>query len=224
MPRTAHALGLCSTVARIVCHRLNLICRGACFTITTWRAWFGSDGAGRSQSVPSRTWIAFLSFWPGLAQIWSGQETLGLLLSTLFAAALNLAIVTRWIWTEAFALSWAQFFATLAFLTWGASLAHTLWWVWLCHPERHRREIERLFRDALEAYLQGRWNDSRKRIERILALDETDADALMHLGALYVRLQQPALARRAFRQCLELEGGAKWRWEVQHALSRLGDG
>lgn len=174
--------------------------------------------------MPRRSWIVFLSFWPGLAQIWSGQQALGMMLATLFAATLNLAIVARWIWTEAFAPGWAEYFATLALLAWLASLAYTLWWVWLCHPERHRREIERLFRDAMEAYLQGRWSDSRKRIERILALDETDADALMHLGTLYVRLQQPALARRAFRQCLELERGAKWRWEVQHALTRLGDG
>jgi tetratricopeptide (TPR) repeat protein len=173
--------------------------------------------------VPKRAWIALLSFWPGLAQIWSGQEVLGLILAALFAASLNLAIVAGSIWTEAFAPGWAAFFATFAFLTWAASFAYTLWWVWLCHPERYRREIERLFHDAMEAYLQGRWDESRKRIERILTLDETDADALMHLGTLYVRLQQPALARRAFRQCLQLEGGSKWRWEAQNAMKRLGD-
>jgi len=75
----------------------------------------------------------------------------------------------------------------------------------------------------MEAYLQGRWNDSRKRIERILAMDETDADALLHLGTIYVRLHQSSHARRAFRQCLELERGAKWRWEIEQALAKLGD-
>ena len=55
-------------------------------------------------------------------------------------------------------------------------------------------------------------------------MDETDADALMQLGTLYVRIEQPAPARRAFRQCLELEGGAKWRWEIHQALARLGEG
>jgi hypothetical protein len=174
--------------------------------------------------VPKRLWIGILSIWPGLAQIWTGQELLGLILGTLFAATLNLAIIAHWIWAESFAPGWGEFFATLALLTWLVSFVYSIWWVWLCHPERHRREIERLFRDAMEAYLQGRWNDSRRQIERVLALDETAADALMQLGTLYVRLQQPALARRAFRQCLELEGGAKWRWEVQQALTHLGDG
>jgi hypothetical protein len=181
----------------------------------------GSDGWGRSRDVPRRSWIGVLAVWPGLAQIWTGQEVLGLILAALFAASLNLAIVSRWVWSEAFAAGWGDLFGIVALLTWLASFAYTLWWVWLCHPERHRREIDRLFRDAMEAYLQGRWSDSRKRIERILAMDETDADALLHLGTLHLRLQQPALARRAFRQCLELEGGAKWKWEIQQALERL---
>ena len=172
--------------------------------------------------MPRRTWIGVLTIWPGLAQVWTGQEVLGLILAILFAATLDLAIVARWIWIEAFAPGWSGVFATLAILTWVASFAYTLWWVWLCHPQRFRQEIERLFRDAMEAYLQGRWNDSRKRIERILAIDETDADALLQLGTLHVRLHQPALARRAFRQCLELEGGAKWRWEIEQALDAIG--
>jgi uncharacterized protein HemY len=136
---------------------------------------------------------------------------------------LNLAATARWIWSEAFAPGLSSLFVVLALLTWFLTFLYTIWWVWLCHPERHRREIERLFRDAMEAYLQGRWNDSRKRIERILALDETDAEALLHLGTLYARLQQPTHARRAFRQCLEVESGAKWRWEIQQALAQLGD-
>jgi hypothetical protein len=164
-----------------------------------------------------------LSAWPGLSQIWSGQEVLGFILAASFAAAVNLAIVTRWIWTESFAPGWANFFAAMAALHWLASFGYTLWWIWLCHPERHRAEIDRLYREATESYLQGHWNEARRRIERILAIDETDADALMQLGTLYVRIEQPSLARRAFRQCLELDGGAKWRWEIRQTLARLGD-
>jgi hypothetical protein len=173
--------------------------------------------------MPRRFRIGLLIFWPGLAQIWSGQEALGLMLAMLFAASLNLAMVARWIWIEAFPAGWSEFFVSFSVLTWAASALYTLWWTWLCHPERHRREIDRLFRDAMEAYMQGRWNEARKRIERILAMDETDADALMQLGTIHARIQQPALARRAFRQCLEQPGGAKWRWEVERALGKLGD-
>ena len=172
--------------------------------------------------MPKRPWIAALSVWPGLAQIWSGQEVLGLILAALFAATLNLALAARFVWTEAFSPGLVGFFAALAVCSWLASLGYTLWWVWLCHPAGHRGELDQLYRQASEAYLQGRFGEARKQFEHIVALDESDADALMQLGTLFVRTDQPALARRAFRQCLELEGGAKWRWEVQQVLARLG--
>ena len=173
--------------------------------------------------MPRRLWIAALSIWPGLPQIWSGQEVLGLILAVLWAGTLNLAVVSRLVWTGWFAPGWANFFATLAVCNWVVSFGYTLWWVCLCHPDRHRAAIERLFREAADLYLQGRWIEARRRFERILTMDDTDADVLMQLGTLYVRTDQPALARRAFRQCLELEGGAKWRWEIARALARLGD-
>jgi hypothetical protein len=174
--------------------------------------------------VPRRLRIAALCVWPGLPQIWSGQEILGLILAASFAAVLNLTLVAGWIWTESFAPGWFGLFAATTACHWSACAGYTLWWVWLRHPERHRAEIDRLFREATESYLQGRWNETRRRLERILAMDDTDADALMQLGALFVRTEQPAMARRTFRRCLELDGGAKWRWEIHQAMARLGEG
>jgi hypothetical protein len=165
--------------------------------------------------------IVALSFWPGLAQIWLGQEVLGLLLATLFGSTVNLAIVARWIWIDAFEPGWSDFLGALALASWLASLSYTVWWVGLCHPDRHRAEIDKLFREAHRSYLQGRWGDSRRSLERILTRDECDADALMQLGTLYLRTDQPDLARRTLQQCLQLSGGAKWRWEIQEALARL---
>jgi hypothetical protein len=173
--------------------------------------------------MPRRFRIVFLSIWPGLPQIWSGQEVLGLLLALFFASTLNLAIVSRWIWNEGFTPGSSEFLATLAFFSWMMSLGYTVWWVGLCHPDRHRQEIDRLFREAHEAYLQGRWTEAKGRIERILARDESDADALMQLGSLYVRTHQLTMARQAFMQCLESNGGVKWRWEIERAMARLGE-
>ena len=64
--------------------------------------------------MPARYRVVALTIWPGLAQIWSGQEALGLLLGVCFASAFNLAVVTRWIWTEVFPPGWADFFLVLA--------------------------------------------------------------------------------------------------------------
>jgi cytochrome c-type biogenesis protein CcmH/NrfG len=173
--------------------------------------------------MPRRFRIVALAFWPGLAQIWLGQEVLGLLLGLFFALTVNLAIISRWIWTAAFAPGWPKFLGALAALAWAASFLFTAWWVALCHPDRHRREIDRLFREAHEWYLLGRWSEAKRRLEQILARDEGDADALMQLGTIYLRTEQPALARRAFHQCLQSGDGAKWKWEIQEALKRIDD-
>jgi len=146
------------------------------------------------------------------------------LLAALFAATLNLALVARFVWTESFAPGLVGLFAALAVCCWLASFGYTLWWVWLRHPSGHRTEIDRLFREATDSYLQGQFQEARRRLERIVAMDDSDADALMQLGTLFVRTEQPGLARRAFRQCLELEGGSKWRWEIRQSLARLGEG
>jgi tetratricopeptide (TPR) repeat protein len=171
--------------------------------------------------MPRRLSIALLSVWPGLAQIWTGQEALGLILATGFAASLNLAIISKYLWTEAFAAGLPGFFATLAVLTWLAAFSYTIWWLWRCHPARHKEAIDTLFREACELYLQGKWDDSRKILERILALDDTDADALMQLGTLYQRTGQTEFARTTYKQCLELEAGAKWSWEISRALKAM---
>jgi tetratricopeptide (TPR) repeat protein len=171
--------------------------------------------------MPRRLPIALLTIWPGLAQIWTGQEVLGLILATVFAATLNLAIISRFLWTEAFAAGLPAFFATLAGLTWMAAFSYTSWWLWRRHPARHREAIDALYREAVELYLQGRWDESRRTLERLLALDESDADALMQLGSLYLRTGQSALARSTFRQCLDLDSGSKWRWEIGLAIARI---
>jgi hypothetical protein len=143
------------------------------------------------------------------------------MLAALFAATLNLLILSQFVWTELLAPGWPAFVAALTVAAWAGCLGYTCWWIWRCHPERYQVDIDHLYREATEHYLQGRWNDARRRFEQILAMDETDADALMQLGSLFMRTDQPALARRAFRQCLDLEGGAKWRWEIDQALAKL---
>ena len=171
--------------------------------------------------MPRRYWKAGLSLWPGLAQIWSGQEALGLLLAGLFGVALNGAILTRFVWTEALPPAGSAFAASVAAITWVSGLVYTLWWLWRCHPEGYRGEIDRLYREAMGLYLQGRWDEARRNLETLLARDESDADALIQLATIYAKSGQKALAVRSFRQCLDVEGGSKWRWEVEQALAGL---
>jgi hypothetical protein len=169
-------------------------------------------GTGREGFVMTKhARIVAPSCRPGLARIWSGQEILGILSGVFFAAALNVAVMGRWIQPGALPSGWAGCVATLAGVTWLASLSYTIWWARSCHPDRHRIEIDRHFRAAHEAYLRGHRGESRRRIERITARDESDSDAVMQVGTPNVS-NTPA------------DLGAKWRWEIRRALARLSDG
>ena len=145
--------------------------------------------------MPRRFWIAALSLWPGLPQVWSGQEVMGLILAGLFAATLNAAIVAQFIWTEALSPALTTFVTMLAVGTWVAGLGYTLWWIWRCHPERYRLEIERLYREATEQYLRGRWNDARRRFEQILTMDETERLVRCRMDALLDELERARAVR-----------------------------
>jgi tetratricopeptide (TPR) repeat protein len=171
--------------------------------------------------MPSRRWLAVLSFWPGLPQIWGGQLAIGLLLAVTFSLFLNVALVTTFIWRDwvglgVVSLAW---YATAA--CWAWALGATIWWLWRRHPEHFHAEIDILLREALQDYLQGRWQQAQARLERVLKLDESDCDALVHLATLYAHAGRTAEAREAFRRCLQLDGGGKWRWEIDEAMTHL---
>lgn len=169
----------------------------------------------------SKRWLPILTLWPGLAQLWSGQAWLGIFLAAFFAANLNAALVTRAVWCELVPATVTNFFFFAAGATWLIAMSYTLWWSWRLHPDLHRADADRLYRESLTLYLQGRWNEARLRCEQALVHDETDADALLQLGLSLARLGEREQAKRAFRQCLEQDGAGKWRWEVDQELARL---
>jgi len=153
-----------------------------------------------------------------------GREVLGLGLAVGFAVSLNLALVGSFIWTESVQGVMLQGMWGLSGAIWMAAAVGTAWWLGMRHPARFAQQIDLLYREGLQEYIQGRWQEARERFERIVQTDSTDADALMQLGMIFTHTGQPVQARRAFRQCLELDREHKWRWEIRHELARLGDG
>jgi tetratricopeptide (TPR) repeat protein len=172
--------------------------------------------------MPRRYWIATLSVWPGLAQIWTGQELLGLMLGAGFAAVTSSAILARLLWTELAPPAGADFLSALAVTIWVCTLGYTVWWIWRCHPARYKTDIDAVLRSALDASLRREFSSARKQLERILALDETDVDAWMHLGTVHLHMGDLPAARLAFHRCLDLDPTGKWQWEIETLLKRLG--
>lgn len=202
------------------------------FSVALIHTWEGvriavdCQGAGPYQKelmgMPGRRWLLFLCIYPGLPQIGAGREIFGLAHAIGFTVLLNAALVTTFIFTDAVSpvtvvLEW---YAVGAAWLWAAFTAG--WWIWKHHPEKHRTEIEQLFREAIAHSLKGQWSDALSRIGRLLDYDGGDCDALMQLGTLYLHTGRPAEAKQAFRRCLELEPGRKWQWEIDQALKQVG--
>ena len=115
--------------------------------------------------MPKRLWIGFLSFFHRVSpRSGRGRNPWASCLQQLFTAGLNLAIVARWIWTEAFPPGWAEFFTLLSLPHLdGERRVTPSWWVWLlpCRSGTGERSTDS-FVTRWKTYMQGDRNDSRK--------------------------------------------------------------
>lgn len=162
-----------------------------------------------------------LCLWPGLPQIWSGQVVTGLLAATFFGLMLNAFVVTQWVYTDWTDPGTRQILMVMAATFYLAMTGWTCLWVWKFHPEKFEQEIERLYRLAADSYLKGRWAETRDQLERIVALDPSDAEALLRLARLLQRNNEKELAVRVLDQCRDTPGALKWRWEIEQMSERL---
>jgi hypothetical protein len=169
-------------------------------------------------------WIACL--WPGFIQAWRLGSLRGLGLAAVFAAALNLALVSSLVWPR-----WpiASFPAgTTAAIAWASVLG--LWivglrwtgqgWSQLC-PSKPKTDpqLDDWFREAQHEYLKGHWIAAETLLTRLLARQPADVEARLLLAS----VQRRSGARSQARQTLtELQPvAAKWQGEIDAELRQL---
>ena len=171
--------------------------------------------------ISRRYRVVGLCVWPGLPQIWAGQVATGLLLAMFFAFVLNASVLTQWVYTDWAQPRYRQMLWVVSMTYYAAMVAWTVVWAWKFHPEKFQMEIERLFRESGDAYLNGRWGESRDQLERIVALNPSDTEALLRLARLLERTDETELARRVLDQCGDTPGASKWRWEIEQMSGRI---
>jgi len=191
-----------------------------------WSGWWpGAEEPacrhGGPGMISRRYRVVGLCVWPGLPQIWAGQVATGLLLASFFAFALNTSVLTQWVYTDWLEPRYRQVLWVVSLTFYAAMAAWTAVWAWKFHPEKFRLEIERLFRQSGDAYLHGRWAESRDQLERIVALDPSDTEALLRLARLLERTGQKELAVRVLHQCGDTPGAVRWQWEIDQMSRRL---
>jgi hypothetical protein len=161
--------------------------------------------------------------WPGLPWLWLRGSLMGLVLALAFGVAIDVAVVTTWIWTG---LVEPPFLIAL----WTATAA-----IWLVStvsaaaafppPIRSVRpeQADALFLRARDAYLARDWVAAETRRRDLLAIAPTDGEAQLLLGTLLRRVGRPAEARQALAKLSRSDSGAAWLDAIATELRRLDD-
>jgi tetratricopeptide (TPR) repeat protein len=82
-----------------------------------------------------------------------------------------------------------------------------------------RRQVR--FRQALEAYLQGRLDEAEELCDRLLAADPDDVEATLQLASIARRRGQIERAGRLLRRGRYLDDEGRWDFEIDRELAAL---
>jgi hypothetical protein len=172
----------------------------------------------------SFVWIACL--WPGVIQAWRLGSLRGLGLAAVFAGALNLALVSSFVWPRwpiaslpagtAAAIAWASVLGLwIVGLRWTSRT-----WSQVCPPKpKSDPQFDDWFREAQHAYLKGQWLEAEPLVARILARQPADSEARLLLASIQRRSKNHEQAKRTLSELQPV--ATKWQWEIVAELQQL---
>lgn len=158
--------------------------------------------------------------WPGLPRIWYRGEWRALAAAVLFGAALDLLLVSTFVWPELFPVSWVTF-------GWFALAA-----VWIVATVQALRSFssiretvvagdQGLFNRARAEYLRGRWSEAESLLTQIVGRCKRDIEAQLMLATLYRRTRRFDEAHDRLRTLERLDGADRWSWEIDQERKML---
>ena len=164
-----------------------------------------------------------ICLWPGLPRLWLRGDWAALAIAVAFGAALNLVLVSSFIWPELLpqSLDWMAWL--VLGIVWLASVISA------CRSLPDLREPPRiddrgLFIRAQAEYLKGHWFEAETLLRQLLRHCRRDVDVLLMLATLYRRTKRYDEAAKQLDRMDRLDGASKWHWEVareREALKRL---
>jgi len=159
--------------------------------------------------------------WPGLPELWWRGRLHALPAAIGFGFALNLLLITRYIYPQ-----WlAGGLVTMAF--WVGIVA------WLFYVVRSIRELPELiaprqiseqpdrFPAARDAFLAGRWNQAEGLLTDVLAIEPRDPPALLLLTGVYRHTGRLDAAEILLQEIGRLEVADPWHHELAAEQKRL---
>ena len=159
--------------------------------------------------------------WPGLPWAWLRGSWAGLILAVAFAVCLDMAVVNTWIWTEFVDVRVTLGIWAAAAVIWLVATASAL--AAFPPPLTSQRDAtsERLFVSARDAYLARDWLTAETKLQTLLTICPTDAEAQLLLGTLLRRAGRFAEAKNALEKLTRSDAGIPWRHAIWRELQCL---
>lgn len=156
----------------------------------------------------------FAAFWPGLPHLWYRSHWTSLFYAILFAAALNLALVSTFYWYQWYPV-W------LNRVLWTSVVVASIWsavktwpvWSGITHPTVSNSLANRLI-DAQRHYLQGNYTETETVLVKLLDRVPDDVEAMLLLSTVCRRTNRPKQALLWLQRMELVEASARWRFEI----------
>jgi hypothetical protein len=162
--------------------------------------------------------------WPGLPWLWLRGSRAGLVLALAFALAVDVAVLTTWIWTELVDVRWVLTLWTAVAALWLAATASAAAAFPRPIPAGRDAATEPIFVRARDAYLARDWLGAETQLRTLLELAPTDGEAQLLMASLFRRVGRTAEARTALEQLARSDAGGPWRTEIAGELERMRGG
>ena len=159
--------------------------------------------------------------WPGMPELWWRGRLSGLPIAIGFALAVNLLLVTRYLypqWMASGLVSMAFWVGIVVWITLAVRSVREL--PLLIAPRSISDEPDR-FPEAHQAFLRGNWQKAEDLLTDVLAIEPRDPPALLLLTAVYRHTDRLESADLLMTEIRRLEVADRWWLEVEAEGERL---
>lgn len=159
--------------------------------------------------------------WPGLPWLWLRGSAAGMVLALAFGLAVDVAVVTTWIWTELVDVRLCMGLWAATAAVWFVATASAVTSFPPSIPLGRDAAIDGLFVKARDAYLARDWLAAETTLRAVLDLAPTDGEAQLLLATLLRRVGRYDEAAAALTALSHSDSGGPWRIAISRELDRI---
>jgi hypothetical protein len=156
-----------------------------------------------------------------MAELWWRGRLSGLPAAIAFALAVNLWLVTRYLYPQWMASGLVTMGFWIGLIVWCFAVVRSIREVPLLIAPRRVSEKPDRFPEARAAYLSGNWAEAEGLLTDVLAIEPRDPPALLLLTGVYRHSGRLEAAEILLREIVRLEVSEGWRLETEAEARRL---